>query len=107
MNFDVVPGLCDVANDPRERKAAQVTMAEPRDLRGIRADHAGGIVTLISIENRTQLAGEQLFELLFRTYWVHVPSLLRERRHGRVERLQRSTLSCTTARRDACPETGV
>ena len=78
VNFDVVPGADDVPNDAAERKAAQIAVAEPSELSGVRVDARGTDVAPFSLENRAQLARELRFERVFGARSFHAPSLVRE-----------------------------
>ena len=93
VDFDVVPRARDVPNNAREREPPQVVTAEARELTDMRVDVRRSNVARIFAENRTELTGELLFELLFRTGWSHLPSVVRECRYGRIERLRVEALS--------------
>ena len=88
MNFDVIARVGDVPNEARERKVAQIAMAEPRAVTDMHGDPRCANVALPSAENRTQLAGELRFELLFGTGSFHVSSLARKRSAPGIELLR-------------------
>jgi hypothetical protein len=71
VDLDIIAGPGDVANDSAERKAAQIAVSEPRELRGVRADVRRGGITLISVEDGAQLARELRLELVFWTGASH------------------------------------
>ena len=94
MNLDVVPGMGDVTQDPRKRKAAQVAVAEARELGGVRVDIRCRVIGRISAEDRTELAGQLLFELVLGTWCSHPPSVAAWRLCPGIELLRDVALLC-------------
>ena len=88
VNVDVIPSTCDVSHDPRKREAAQVAVAEARELGGVRVDTRCREVAPISAEDHAELAGQLLFELMLGTWCSHPPSIAVWHLCPRIERLR-------------------
>lgn len=88
MDFDVVSGARDVSNEAPDREPPQIAMSQSRELTAVGIEVRRSEVARISIQNRTQLAGELLFELLCGTWCLHALSLARSCGHGRIKRFR-------------------
>src|SRR4051812_2868147 len=77
MHLDVVAGVGDIPNDTRKRKAAQISMPEPREVTCRHVHLRRSDVALPSTENRTQRAGELRLERVLGAGSFHAPRVVR------------------------------